>query len=42
MGLFWSAGLFGSYTNFITAIGQIKEQKLLNHLYRYNIQTDYI
>ena len=42
MGLFRSAGLFQSYTNFITAIAQRTKIIKLNHLYLYDIQTDHI
>ena len=42
MGLFRSAGLFRSYTNFITAIAQRTKIVKLNHLYQNYIQTDHI
>ena len=42
MGLFGSAELFQSYTNFVTAIAQRAKIIKLNHLYLYDIQTDQI
>ena len=42
MGLFQSAGLFRSYTNFINAIAQRTIIIKLSHLYIYDIETDHI
>ena len=39
MGLFQAAGLFRSYTNFITAIAQRTKIIKLNHLYLYMMNT---
>ena len=41
-GLFWLAGLFQSYTNFITVIAQRTKIINLNHLYLYDTQADHI
>ena len=42
MGLFQPAGLFPSYTNFITAIAQKTTIIKLNHRYLYEEQSDHI
>ena len=42
MRLFQLAGLFRSYTNFITVIAQRTKIIELNYLYLYEIQTDHI
>ena len=41
-GLFQSAGLFQSFTNFITVIDQRIKIIKLNHLYLYDASTDHI
>ena len=41
-GLFWSARLFQSYTNFITVIAQRTKIIKLNHLCLYDTQADHI
>ena len=41
-GLFWSAELFQSNTNFIIAIAQVTKIIKLSDLYPYDIQTGHI